>query len=167
MRSDALKGRFLSDAALVDTGGFRIPNLRLRPEKKLAEPIVFEIGERGSGLLVTVPAGYITDGYSMPGVLLQLFQPRSARYLLPAILHDWLYDAGTVPRDMADRILLEGMRAVGVAAWQRFLVYRAVRLGGGGGFGKPLPLNLGIVTQARASGLDVAVLAFLKGLPNV
>lgn len=155
-------GEFLSDAALVPTGEYRLPNLKRRPEFTLAEPIVFEIGGAGSGLQVVVPAGYVTDGYSLPGMALQLFQPRSANYLLPSILHDWLYDAGLVPRAMADRILLQAMRAVKVAAWQRGLVYTAVRLGGGGGFNRPLPINLEIVRKARTLGAGAALLAYLR-----
>lgn len=156
-------GEFLSDAALEATGAYRIPGLKRRAEMRLVEPIVFEIGACGSGLFVTVPRGYITDGYSLPGTLLQLFQPRSANYLLPAILHDWLYDVGSVPRDICDRILLQAMRAVGVSKFRRFIVYRAVRLGGWGGFAKPLPINLACVTQARESRALDALLAYLKG----
>lgn len=155
-------GEFLSDAALVPTGEFRIPNLKRRPEYRLAEPIVFEIGGPGSGLQVVVPAGYITDGYSLPGALLQLFQPRSANYLLPSILHDWLYDAGLVPRAMADRILRQAMRAVKVPAWRCAIVYAAVRLGGSGGFNKPIPINLEIVAKARTLGASAALLGYLR-----
>ena len=63
------------------------------------QPIAFELGAPGSGLIIYVPAGYITDGFSMPGKALQAFQPRSANFLLPSILHDWLYDTGLVPRE--------------------------------------------------------------------
>lgn len=155
-------GEFLSDAALVATGEYRLPNLRRRPEFRLTEPIVFEIGGPGSGLQVVVPAGYITDGYSLPGGLLQLFQPHAAHFKLPSILHDWLYDAGLVPRAMADRILRQAMRAVNVPGWQRWLVYVAVRLGGWGGFNKPLPINLDIVAKARSLGAASALLAYLR-----
>lgn len=159
-------GEFLSEAALVATGEFRVPNLKRRPEYKLAEPIVFEIGGPGSGLQVVVPAGYVTDGYSLPGALLQLFQPHSANFKLPSILHDWLYDAGLVPRAMADRILLQAMRAVKVAGWQRALVFAAVRLGGWGGFNRPLPINLGIVAKARTLGAGEALLAYLREITS-
>jgi hypothetical protein len=160
-------GAFLSDAALVATGAYRLPGQKRRPEQRLVEPIVFELGATGSGLFITVPVGYVTDGYSLPGRLLQLFQPRTADFLLPAILHDWLYDTGLVPRDMCDRILLQAMRAVGVAPWQRAIVNVAVRCGGGGGFARPLPVNLACVRQARASLAFDALLTFMKGTANV
>lgn len=155
-------GAFLADAALVATGAYRLPGLQLRPEKRLVAPIVFEMGAAGSGFFITVPAGYVTDGYSLPGKLLQAWQPESAGYLLPSILHDWLYDVGTVPRDICDRVLLQAMRAVGVAPWQRFVVYRAVRFGGAGGFAQPLPINLACVRQARESRTFDALLAFMQ-----
>lgn len=160
-------GDFLADGALELTGGYRLPNQKRRPEHRLVDPIVFELGAPGSGLLIYVPAGYVTDGYSMPGRLLQLFQPHSARYLLPAILHDWLYDTGMVPRAVADRILLQAMRSIRVPEWQCQLVYRAVRFGGGGGFADPLPINLDIVARAPTLGASAALLTYLKGLPNV
>jgi hypothetical protein len=160
-------GEFIADADLEFTGTYRLPGQQRRPEKRLVAPIVFELGARGSGFFITVPQGYITDGYSLPGRMLQLFQPASATFLLPAILHDWLYDVGSVPRDMCDRILLQAMRAVGVAAWQRFFVYRAVRFGGAGGFAQPLPVNLACVRQARESRAFDALLAHLKGASSV
>lgn len=160
-------GAFLADAALAPTGAFRLPGQALRPEMRLAEPVVFELGATGSGFFITVPAGYVTDGYSLPGRLLQAYQPRAATFLLPAILHDWLYDVGCVPRDICDRVLLQAMRAVGVAPWRRFLVYRAVRFGGAGGFARPLPINLACVRQARESRAFDALLAFMKGASDV
>lgn len=158
-------GAFLSDGALELTGEFRRTGYGgKRYERRLVQPIVFEVGATGSGLIVYVPAGYITDGFSMPGTLLQLFQPHSARYLLPSILHDWLYDTGLVSRGIADAVLLQAMRAVGAAGWQAKLVYFAVRLGGWGGFGKPLPVNLDIVDGAPALGVSEAIVAYLATL---
>lgn len=161
-KAERKAGEFLSDAALVATGEYRLPGSETRPERRLVEPVVFTLGGAGSGVHITVPVGYVTDGYSMPGRLLQAFQPHTARWLMPSILHDWLYDAGLVPRAVADRVLLHAMRAVGVSKVRCFLVYWAVRLGGRGGYGKPLPINLAIVREARTEGLRDAIFAFLK-----
>ena len=155
-------GAFLSDIVLQPTGAYRLPGLQRRPEMRLVEPVVFELGAAGSGFFITVPAGYVTDGYSLPGRLLQHFQPKDGRNLMPAILHDWLYDVGSVPRDVCDRILLQAMRAIDVDRVQRFCVYRAVRFGGAGGFAQPLPVNLASVRRARASRAFDALLAHLK-----
>jgi hypothetical protein len=155
-------GRFISAPKLRPTGTFRIPDRRLRPEYVVEEPIVFEIGARGSGMIVVVPAGYVTDGYSLPGRLLQLFQPDDPLALLAAALHDGLYSIGLVPRDMCDRVLLEGMRATEVPPILRFIVYRAVRFGGAGGYGKPETVNLDVVAHARREGLGEALTHWLK-----
>lgn len=160
LKKERKGGTFLDEGALKPTGKLR--EGERRPEFVVTRPIVFEVGAPGSGMCVWVPPGYVTDGYSLPGRILQWFQPEHANWLLPAILHDWLYDTGRVPRDMCDRILLQGMREVGVAAWQRFFVYRAVRLGGGGGYGRPIPLNLSIVEASRDAAVADAVLAYLK-----
>lgn len=160
-KAERKAGEFLSDAALEATGEFRKGRAR-RPEYRLVEPVVFELGGKGSGTALIVPAGYITDGYSMPGRLLQMFQPHGARWLLPSILHDWLYDAGLVPRAFADRVLLHAMRAVGVSKARSFLVYWAVRLGGWGGFNRPYARNLDVVALARQLDVPAAVIAYLK-----
>lgn len=154
-------GAFLSDLALELTGQFRQTGAGQRAEKRLVNPIAFELGAPGSGLIIYVPTGYITDGFSMPGKALQAFQPHSARFLLPAILHDWLYDTGLVPRAVADRVLLQAMRAVGAPEWQCMAVYLGVRAGGRGGFGLPLPVNMAIVREARTLGVSNALLAYL------
>jgi hypothetical protein len=158
-------GAFETPEPLLElTGEARRTGLGMRVERRLAAPLAFEMGAAGSGLILYVPAGYVTDGYSMPGLALQAFQPSSPRYLMPAILHDWLYDAGLVSRAMADLVLLQAMRAVGVPEWQCLPVYLAVRAGGWGGFAKPLPVNLDIVRQARANGVSAALLAHLNQL---
>jgi hypothetical protein len=47
-----------------------------------------------------------------------------------AVVHDYLYSAGLVPRDMADAVLREASQATGVPAWRRWLMWAGVRLGG-------------------------------------
>lgn len=161
----ARTGVFDSEApVLTATGNRRQTGWGWRTEYRLAEPVVFNLGAGGSGLVLYVPRDYVTDGFSMPGVLLQMFQPSDPVYLLPAILHDWLYDAGLVPREMADLVLLCAMRAVGVPDWKRRAVYAAVRIGGQGGFGRPLPVNMDIVRAARANGVSIAIRQYLMTL---
>ncbi len=86
-----------------------------------------------SGRIFEVPAGFITDLASvprfLPGLVQALFrgplQTASA-----AILHDWLYEQGRVPRSEADALFWEALRAEGerpVGAW---VMWAGVRLGG-------------------------------------
>lgn len=157
-------GIFLCEGDLEPTGTFRDPGAKTRPEFRLRVPVVYEVGGQGSGLIVTVPAGYITDRYSLPGRVLQGWQPEGVKWWAPALVHDWLYDTGLVPRSVADAILLEAMRAIGVEQWQRTVVYNAVAAGGRSGFGKPEPANLRLVRDARARPLE-ARLADYYGSP--
>ena len=45
-------------------------------------------------------------------------------------MHDWLYYAALVPRDVADGVFLEAMAVLGISLWRRYLIYWGVRLGG-------------------------------------
>lgn len=155
-------GLILDDSAIKWRGTFRDTGLQTREEFELTRRIVVELGGRGSGLLLVVPKGYVPDGYSMPGRILQAFQPRHARWLLPSILHDWLYDVGSIPRSVCDAILFDVMKELGVPHWQCLAVYLAVRAGGWGGFNKPLPINLAIVREARMKSLSPDITKYLK-----
>jgi hypothetical protein len=47
-----------------------------------------------------------------------------------AVLHDWLYRAGGVTREQADAVFDEAMGVLQVGRVARWLMYRAVRIGG-------------------------------------
>ncbi len=155
-------GLFLSDGDFVPTGTFRDPGEKTRREYRLVTPVIYEVGGRGSGLIVTVPAGYITDLYSLPGRLLQFWQPSGARWWGPPLLHDWLYDTGLAPRKIADAVLQEAMMALDVDPALRLIVYVGVRVGGRMGRGHPEPANYGLVKAARETDLSVRLAAYLN-----
>lgn len=71
---------------------------------RLEEPLQYEIGALGSGAIIIVPAGFQTDGASIPR-LLQGIIPAWGRWSRAAIIHDYLC------RGIADN------RAVGVPKW--------------------------------------------------
>lgn len=83
----------------------------------------------------TVPAGFRTDYASIPRFFWRVFPP-SGRYNRAAVVHDWLYIGKRGDREQADRVFFEGMKALGVPAWKRSLMHRAVRLFGGRGWGR-------------------------------
>ncbi len=101
--------------------------------------LVYEVGVEGSGVRIVVPGGSVTD----------LASPWPARGLLPpdgpwvkaAVVHDYLYlnrgVAGDVrySREASDDILAEAMEVLGVPSWKRWVIYKAVRLGGKKGWG--------------------------------
>jgi hypothetical protein len=79
-----------------------------------------------SGEIWTVPAGFVTDFFSIP---------RLARWLYPKVwsdanaaagLHDWGLQRG-IDRQKCDRVLLTAMRDLGVSAARRRVVYSGVR----------------------------------------
>lgn len=93
------------------------------------QPLVYQSDVAGQTF--TVPAGFQTDLASVPRI--------PVAYLLAggtsneaAVVHDFLYTAPhPVPRDMADAVLKEASAVTGVPAWRRWLMWAAVRVGGG------------------------------------
>lgn len=61
-----------------------------------------------------VPAGFVTDFASVPRWLWSIFPPHG-RYSPAAVFHDWLYQAGVMERDEADKAFLEGMAALNLS----------------------------------------------------
>mgnify|MGYP001094846098 CR=1 FL=1 len=90
----------------------------------------YDVGEEGSGNSIDVPIGFKTDFASVPR-LLWIFLPRWGKYGNAAVIHDWCYWEQSRPRKESDRIFQEGMEVLKVPKWKIFLMYWAVRLGGG------------------------------------
>ena len=89
----------------------------------------YEVGELGSGDIITVAIGFHTDFASIPR-LLWVFLPRWGTYGNAAVIHDWLYWKQSRSRREADDIMLEAMDVSSVAAWKKYTIYWAVRLFG-------------------------------------
>ena len=84
-----------------------------------------------------VPAGFLTDGASVPRALWAMLASSDPDILYPAFAHDYLYAVrGKIPngltltRQQCDETLRELMLAIGAPAWKAALVYAAVRAGG-------------------------------------
>jgi Protein of unknown function (DUF1353) len=102
---------------------------------KLLEALNYQ-GERD---LFKVPAGFVTDFASAPGLFTWLV-PRYGRFTKAAILHDFLCDEakeGRFIRSQADRIFRRVMRELGVGFIRRWVMWAAVRLGSGWGVFQP------------------------------
>ncbi len=52
-----------------------------------------------------------------------------------AVLHDWLYRTGTLPRRQADRVFFNALRSSGIARWRAWLMWGGVRIGGASHYG--------------------------------
>lgn len=75
-----------------------------------------------------VPAGFITDGASVPRGLWNLFPP-IGRYLVAAIVHDHALESGrgwTISNLLFD----ETLRSLEIRGWRRALMVAAVRANG-------------------------------------
>jgi len=83
---------------------------------------------------VEVPAGYLTDGATVPRLFWNILPPWG-RYGQAAILHDYLREHLTkvvkgqtvsMSRPEADKAFKEGMKALAVPRWKRNVMYIAV-----------------------------------------
>jgi hypothetical protein len=88
--------------------------------------------------LSTLPAGFRTDGASVPRYIPLAYALFGNTSEEAATLHDWLYTAQPVPRAMADRVLLEASQATGVPGWRRWPMWLGVRIGGGSHWTAPI-----------------------------
>ena len=92
------------------------------------QPLVYTIGV--SKDTITIPHGFVTDFASIPQVF-HLFLRQNGLYLLPAVVHDYLYWKQICTRDQSDQILRLGMIENKVPGPQRTAIYLAVRAAGG------------------------------------
>lgn len=94
----------------------------------------FAYAHPASGARMEVPAGYITDFASIPAPVRGVFPP-FGRHAKAAVLHDWLYLIGEPgQKPFADRVFLDAMEELGVSWARRNAMYKAVQIGGGGGY---------------------------------
>jgi hypothetical protein len=121
---------FTGPVSLTQVGG---ANWRLW---RLNEPLRYEVERGDCCTLIEVPAGFVTDGPTIPRPLwpvLPVFGP----YLRCGILHDYLCyrlakgephpDAAN--RLAADRLFLEALGAVHANCLARLALYAGVRIG--------------------------------------
>ena len=99
----------------------------------------YAVGELGSGEIVRVPVGFETDFASVPWGFWNL-EPPLGHAGKAAVVHDYLYATkglgGRYSRGRCDAIFREAMKVLGVPMWKRTLLWAAVRVGGGRGWGR-------------------------------
>jgi hypothetical protein len=93
------------------------------------------------GGTVTAPCGMVTDLASVPRL--------PGAYLLAgglghaaAVIHDALYTNHVTTRTMADDVFYEALRVLGVSGFQAWLMWAGVRVGGGGSWDAPGPVQV-------------------------
>lgn len=89
--------------------------------------------------IVTAPQGLLTDFASIPKAALWFINDDDPRILFASVIHDYIYtnrgklaEGVEMSREQADALLREAMLACGASGFIAGVVYRAVRLGGGG-----------------------------------
>ena len=93
---------------------------------RTGRPFSFEIGLLGSGLVVTVPAGQVTDLASVPRWLWWLFAPYDPQYAAAAVLHDYLRSWKGFDPFTAHSIFLDALLILGVERWKALAMFAAV-----------------------------------------
>jgi len=91
------------------------------------QPLTYIVGI--SNVSVTVPEGFVTDLASIPPALQSIIQ-QNGRYLLPAVVHDYLYWKQSCTRKQADQIFLLAMIEQEVAEFHQTGIHSAVRAAG-------------------------------------
>lgn len=86
----------------------------------------------------TIPVGFEWDGASVPRAF-WFIMPKFGENSVAFLMHDYLYSVGApsfISRKDADRIMKEDLMDLGVGRFRASLVYRTVRMFGGGHFRK-------------------------------
>jgi hypothetical protein len=93
----------------------------------LVQPLAYESDD--AKRTITVPVGFQTDLASVPRmpVIYWLAGDTSSA---AAVVHDYLYSTGLVPRALADAVLREASMVTGVPRWRRWIMWAGVRIGG-------------------------------------
>ena len=85
----------------------------------------YHVGKEGSGEVITVLEGFITDFASVPRFLWVLFPP-DGKYTQAAVLHDRLYANPLYTRKKSDYIFYEAMGVLGVPKWKKWIMWKFV-----------------------------------------
>ena len=93
-----------------------------------------------AGRRITVDAGFVTDGGSVPRILWPLYPPFGSDNDEAYVVHDFLYahaedftgdeNGGHISREECDAVMLEIMEVKGFRRTGRLAVWSGVRLGG-------------------------------------
>lgn len=106
----------------------------------VAQPFGFVANVGGERIAVITPTGYVTDFASIPRIGHFIINP-FGRHAEAAVIHDWLYTLGKkgdwLGRRRADKTFVAALKLLGVNWVKRQVMFWAVRLGGGHGYGKP------------------------------
>ena len=95
---------------------------------RLARELVYETADGRT--LVGVPRRFVTDFASIPRLLWTLVGDPAGPWAPAAVVHDYLYRTGLVPRAQADAIFCEAMSALHCDPVTCWAMWAALRLCG-------------------------------------
>jgi len=109
--------------------------LKMLPNERfeVAQAFTYHIGELGSGNIINVPKGFVTDLTSVPRLLWPVLPPHGF-YGKAAVLHDYLYVNGLKTKAIADNIFLEAMTVLNIPKYKRIIMYKGVHYFGRGNY---------------------------------
>lgn len=96
----------------------------------LLSPLIIDLGLVGVPDLLTIPKGFVTDFGSVPAWIPNWIANPQGKAKRSYVMHDYLYRNQLFTQLVCDALLNEGMIVDGVNWFQRFTVYRGLRLGG-------------------------------------
>lgn len=98
----------------------------------LVTPIKFTF----NGQEYEVPAGFASDGMSVPRFFWRMLSPKlDFHTLVPSVIHDYMYSVKLGTRSEADEFYYQNLIAGGFGKVKAKLVWLGVRLGGGSHWG--------------------------------
>jgi hypothetical protein len=82
-----------------------------------------------NGVEIIVPINYISNGASIPKLLRGIYSQQGV-YIMPSIIHDYLYDNKLYSRKFADRQFLLDMGKTNTSQFTKWLFYYIIRIFG-------------------------------------
>lgn len=101
------------------------------PGWKVTKPFEVEV----DSLTIVVPQGFFTDFASVPRLPLAYYLA-GGRGIKASVIHDYLYETGLKPKDVADNVFLAGLLEEGEPHEVAYAMYAAVSLAGGSHYKK-------------------------------
>jgi len=97
---------------------------------RLEEGFDYYVGDKDSDDIISVPAGYVSDGSSVPKIFWSLVGSPMGSTAQSGFLHDFLYGERKRTRKECDGIFVQAMFVLGVPWWKRRVMWAALRLFG-------------------------------------
>jgi hypothetical protein len=82
-----------------------------------------------NGVEIIVPINYISNGASVPKLLRGIYSQQGV-YVMPSIIHDYLYDNKLYSREFADKQFLLDMGKTNTSQFTKWLFYYIIRIFG-------------------------------------